>query len=611
MQVLVYKIQVALVPAKRLPGVNPSHNVPVLRVRDLHVRLHRSGRANNVLRGVDLSVEPGEIVALVGESGSGKSTLGFAVQGLLPDESGPQLTGSIQVCAEEIVGASREQLRNLRRDRLGAVSQDPMTSLNPTMRVGRQIAEAVHDRTPTVDWLERVGIPDPHRRQRAYPHELSGGQRQRVMIAIAMASRPALVIADEPTTALDVTVQSRILSTFRSLRDELGTAFLFVTHDLAVAAATADRIIVLYGGRVVEVGDVKSVIAAPGHPYTAALLESRFGLDVEKAHQLPTLPGESPSAGLEQRGCAFAPRCLLVMDMCTQSTPAVSPITQHDGGAACHRAKDVIPRLWQQGVRLWPPRSTHRPLEGAPTGVVVEARGVTKAYGHPRAVSSHALKGVDLVVDAEEAVALVGESGSGKTTLLRIIAGLVEPTSGQVSVRSLERPQMVYQDASASLTPWMTVGELVGERLRRRGLSRSTRNSTIGQALDRVGLPEALIRARPAQLSGGQRQRVAIARAIVVPPRLLLCDEPVSSLDVSLAASILNLLESIRRELGMAMLFVTHDLAAARFAADRVVVMYDGLVVEDGPADHVVHHPAEPYTRELLASMPVRDLEVS
>ena len=581
---------------------------PALEARGLTVWLHRGGRANRALRGVDLTIGRGEIVALVGESGSGKSTLGFAAQGLLPADSAPVLGGSLVVDGTEVVGADPATLRRLRRTRVGAVFQDPMGSLNPTMRIGEQVAEATPNGTAPGVWLERVGIPDPTAAVRAYPHQLSGGQRQRVMIAIAMAAGPALVVADEPTTALDVTVQARVLQLFRNLRDASGTAFLFVTHDLAVAAEIADRIVVLYGGRVVEHGPVASVVGGPAHPYTLALLEARFGLTVDKSHQLPTLPGSPPAPDAETGGCGFAPRCVLAAQACVAAVPPLVPAPRHPGAAACVRTSDLRPDLWQRAARPWPARVATEAGERP----VVEVAGVHKAYpGRARrAAPVVALRGVDLRIADGESVALVGESGSGKSTLLRVVAGLVEPTAGTVTVRSTERPQMVYQDAAASLTPWMQVGEQVGERLRRRRaqgrrLGAGERDALVAEALQRVGLDPELARLRPGQLSGGQRQRVAVARAVVVPPRLLLCDEPVSAMDVSLAAGVLNLLESLRRELGMAMVFVTHDIAAARFAADRIVVMRSGEVVEDGPAEQVVAEPAAEYTRLLLDSMPL------
>ncbi len=604
--------QARLAPNPGLPGAQrslpafaaggrPSGDGPALVVRDLTVTMHRDGQTNHPLKGLDLTIGRGEIVALVGESGSGKSTLGLAIQGLLPAESRPQTTGSIVLDDIEVVGAPERTLRQLRRTQLGSVFQDPMTSLNPTMTIGRQLREVMGGDGDPAKWLERVGIGEPVGKLRAYPHELSGGQRQRIMIAIAMCRRPVLVVADEPTTALDVTVQARVLELIRELRDQTGTAFLFVTHDLSVAASIADRIAVLYAGRLAEIGDVTQVMNAPAHPYTAALLEARFTIGVTKDRPLPTLPA---AAGEPEQGCLFAPRCLLVTAECTKVTPELAPISQHAGAAACLHTEKVSAELWTRVADAWPadpPTRTDTP--------VVKVDNLSKVY-HRRGTHdlTRALDGVELSVDEGECVALVGESGSGKSTLLRIIAGLVLPTVGSVAVTE-KQPQMVYQDASASLTPWLSIGELVGERLRHKvsgqtKLDRATRQKLIGEALARVGLDPCAARLRPHQLSGGQRQRVAVARAVVVPPRLLLCDEPVSAMDVSLAASILNLLESLRRELRMAVLFVTHDLAAARFVADRIVVMQDGRIVESGPSDQIVRDPRHAYTRELLASMP-------
>jgi peptide/nickel transport system ATP-binding protein len=575
----------------------------ILAVEQLDVRFHGAGREAHALRGVDLHISRSEIVALVGESGSGKSTLGLAVQGLLPGDAEPQVSGSILLAGTEVVGAAPGVTRKLRREVVRSVFQDPMTSLNPTMRVGRQLAEASVDAKPPEEWLERVGIPGPHDRVRAFPHQLSGGQRQRVMIAMAMAARPALVVADEPTTALDVTVQAQILGLFAKLREEQGTAFLFITHDLAVAAAIADRIVVLYAGTAAETGPVRDVVARPAHPYTAALLESRFDLDVDKDHPLPALRSETDSAAPGHM-CSFAPRCVLAEERCREEVPKPAPVTQHDGLAACFRSDAVTPEMWFQAESDWPRKETH-----PGRARVLEIGGVTKSFSRRRFGAATeervlALRDVSLEVGDGESVAIVGESGSGKSTLLRIVAGLVQPDLGKVRLRDADRPQMVYQDAYASLTPWLTVGDLVGERLRGRGLSRSERHARLTEALRQVGLPAHLLAARPPHLSGGQRQRVAVARAIVVPPPLLLCDEPVSAIDVSLAAVLLNLLQSIRLRLGLAMLFVTHDLAAARFVADRIVVMREGQIVEVGPADEVIRAPASSYTRDLIAAIP-------
>ncbi|MEA2282512.1 MAG: peptide/nickel transport system ATP-binding protein ddpF [Solirubrobacteraceae bacterium] len=565
--------------------------------------LHRDGRAIHALRGVSLEIRPHEIVALVGESGSGKSTLGLSIQGLLPRDSDPIVRGSILVDGQEMVGSGDDAALRVRRFDVRSIFQDPMTSLNPTMRVGKQVVEVSRDGQSAEQWLEHVGVVDPHARVRAFPHQLSGGQRQRAMIAMAMTARPRLIIADEPTTALDVTVQAQILEIFRRLRDEHGSAFLFVTHDLAVASAIADRIVVLYAGRVVETGEVARVHERPAHPYTAALLGARFGLDADKDKQLPTLKGDAPLGALaDPPGCPFAPRCLLQIPECIADVPPLAPVRQHGGSAACLRSELVTPGLWKQTAGGWPARA-----ESAAQQLLevddVNKRFVARGLFSGRHVVQ-ALRGVSMRIDEGEAVALVGESGSGKTTLLRIIAGLVKPDAGSVRRHKPDRPQMVYQDAAASLTPWLSVEELVGERLRAERISREERRKRTAAALEAVNLPASMASARPGELSGGQRQRVAIARAIVVPPRLLLCDEPVSAMDVSLAAAILNLLVTLRLQLGMAMLFVTHDLAAARFVADRIIVLQNGEIVEAGSSDTVVRAPSHPYTTELMASMP-------
>ena len=576
----------------------------VLSVRNLSVTLHREGQANPALHGITLDIRLGEIVALVGESGSGKSTLGLAIQGLLPVESRPTVHGTIQVAGTEVVGAAPATLRRLRREKLGAIFQDPMTSLNPTMRIERQLRENIQDDTPPAVWLERVGLVNATARLRAFPHQLSGGERQRVMIAMAMAGHPALVIADEPTTALDVTVQAQILRLIRRLCRQAETTFLFVTHDLAVAATVADRIVVLYAGQIVEQGPIDPVMAQPAHPYTAALLEAHFGLNIDKGRQLPTLAGDPPTPEHWPSGCTFAPRCLIAVEACQAAPPPLLSVTQHPGVAACFRADQVEPNLWARVSDRWPGHS--RPAEQP----LLTLSRIWKLYKVRRRSwwgqhdTIQALCGVDLQMAAGEAVALVGESGSGKSTLLRVAAGLIKPTEGQVEFAAPERPQMVYQDAAASLTPWLTVQELIGERLRPQRLSATARHEQVAAALELVGLSAQLASARPGQLSGGQAQRVAIARAVVIPPRLLLCDEPVSALDVSLAAAILNLLGALRRQLGMAILFVTHDLAAARFVADRIVVMKAGRVVESGSAEAIAHAPQHAYTQELLASMP-------
>jgi peptide/nickel transport system ATP-binding protein len=573
---------------------------PVVDVRDLHVSFERGGRAVRAVRGVDISIGRGEILGLVGESGSGKSVLGLSLLGLLPTEPPPKVEGCAIVCGVDMVSVSPAERRAVRREHLGAVFQDPMTSLNPTMRVGRQVAEAAGTESEAVRLLDAVGVPEARRRLKAFPHELSGGLRQRVMIAMAIAGKPSLVVADEPTTALDVTVQAQILELIRHLCDETGSTFLLITHDLGVAAQIADRIDVLYAGRVAEVGRSQDVLERPAHPYSVGLLRSRLTFTARRDGPLPTLPGEPPDPRDHPPGCPFAPRCGLHEEACDAELPALLPAGRHPGVAACIRLGATAEAATAE-LPIWP--STNRASAPAVTLAGVE-KTFTIRSGFRAKDRLQALRGVDREVAEGEAVALVGESGCGKSTLLRTVAGLIKPDAGRIQLGAGARPQMVFQDAGASLTPWMTVGELVGERLRSEGVGRHDRNARVRDALSLVGLPEEVAAAKAAQLSGGQRQRVALARATIVPPEVLLCDEPTSALDVSLAATVLNLLGRIRRELGMAMLFVTHDLGAARVIADRVAVMYLGRIVECGPAEEITADPVHPYTRSLLAAVP-------
>jgi peptide/nickel transport system ATP-binding protein len=570
---------------------------------NLHVTFQRGGRHVRAVRGVNLRISPGEIVGLVGESGSGKSVLGLSLLGLLPTDPAPHIDGRAVVCGVDMVSAPAAQRRELRRQHLGAIFQDPMTSLNPTMRVGRQVAEVAGTESEAVRLLDAVGIPEPRRRLRAFPHELSGGLRQRVMIAMAVAGEPSLVVADEPTTALDVTVQAQILELLAHLRDETGCTFVLVTHDLGVAAQVADRIAVMYAGRLAEVGTSADVLERPAHPYTTGLLRSRLTLSARRDGPLPTLPGEPPDPREHPSGCPFGPRCSLHEDACDMEIPELVPAGRHPGLAACRRLGVVetstVTHL--DGLERWS-GGTHE------VAMAVRLSGVEKHFTignrwHAKE-TLQALRGIDLEVAEGESVALVGESGCGKSTLLRTVAGLIKPDAGTIELGQGARPQMVFQDAGASLTPWMKVGELIGERLRSEHAGRAERAARVRDALALVGLPEEVAQAKAVQLSGGQRQRVAIARATIVPPEVLLCDEPTSALDVSLAATVLNLLGRIRRELGMAMLFVTHDLGAARVVADRIAVMYLGRIVEVGPASDIAASPKHPYTRALLSAVP-------
>ena len=564
----------------------------VLSLRNLAVSYPGGVQA---LRGVSLEVAPGEIVGLVGESGAGKTVLGLAALGLLPPSA--ELDGHVFLGDTDMATATDEQRRIARKRFAGAVFQDPMTSLNPTMTVGRQVAEATGSMAAAIQALERARVPDAHRRAGQYPHELSGGLRQRVMIAMAVAGAPALIVADEPTTALDVTVQAEIVRLLSDLRDETGSSILFVTHDLAVAASLADRVAVLYGGRLAEVGPAPELLQRPDHPYTVGLLAARPSLDSPRGRPLPVLPGEPPDPRAYVDACPFAPRCPLVTPACEERLPQVTAAPSHDGLVACLRAGEAQPSLLQvQGRFLGQEQTVGRPP-------ALRLDDLTKAFGS-RNFQHVAVDGLTLEVPAGGAVALVGESGCGKTTTLRMAVGLERPDSGTVAIGEGGRPQLVFQDAGASLTPWLSVGELVEERLRSEGSTAPQRAERVREVLALVGLPISVLGLRPRQLSGGQRQRVAIARAITVPPALLACDEPISALDVSLAAVVLNLLCQLRAERGMALLFVTHDLSIARLVGDCVAVMHDGQIVEEGPPEMVLDSPQHPKTQALVASIP-------
>ncbi|MEV4603276.1 ABC transporter ATP-binding protein [Amycolatopsis sp. NPDC049253] len=571
----------------------------VASVRDLTVSLRRRGARSPVLRGIDLDIAPGEIVGLVGESGSGKSVLAMTMLGLLPRSSRPEITGSVHVAGTDILHGSAAQLRAARRTRLGVIFQDPMTSLNPTMRIGKQITELTGDNGEAISLLSAVGVPEPRKRMRAFPHELSGGLRQRVMAAIALTGRPQLIVADEPTTALDVTVQAQLLALLADLRAQFGCSVLFITHDLAVAAQLTDRIAVLYQGRVAELGPTAQLLDRPAHPYTAGLLGSRLSLSTPRRDSLPTLPGDSAPVTDRLHGCAYHTRCPLVLDRCRIDQPPLEPAG--DGRTrACWRDTAEVHDVVVPADGLAAPLA---PSSAESADTVIKVRDLAcefrtrSGFGPKHTV--HALRGVDLDVRAGEALSIVGESGSGKSTLLRVLAGLTNATSGTAVLRGTA--QMVFQDAGSSLTPWLTVGELLRERLRGAGAGSGDRIRAI---LATMGLPETVLDARPGELSGGQRQRVALARAVVVPPTVLLCDEPTSALDASLAASVLNLIREMRRELAMTVVFVTHDLAVARLMGDRIAVMAQGQLVEIGDADDLVTAPTDPRTRALLDAVP-------
>jgi len=599
----------------------------VASVEDLRVSFRVDDGTVHALRGVDLRIGRGEIVALVGESGSGKSVLGSCLLGMPPTSADTEVTGRVEVAGIDMVGGDEGLHRAVRRNLLGAVFQDPLSSLNPMMRISAQLTERGVDEGRAIEALEDAGVPESSRRMRQWPHELSGGLRQRVMIAMALAANgrppedqasggdgepaagrdgPLLIVADEPTTALDVSVQAQIVSMFDRLRREHDCSILLITHDLGVAAAIADRIVVLYAGRVCEVGPTAELLASPLHPYTAGLLRSRLSVDVSTR---PVAIGGAPPDPLRPPpGCAFAPRCSSADAECRTAVPEA---VERDGrDVACVHPLDVDVDLRVVGR---PDRADPSVVADVPrarqSALRLESVGKYFDVGRGRDRHRlHAVRDVTLDVPVGGATVLVGESGCGKSTLLRMATGISAPDSGSVHWPiDGGAPQLVFQDAGASLTPWLTVIRQVTERLGARGVPRSDRAELAMDLLVRVGLDDRAGRSRPRELSGGQRQRAAIARALASDPRLLICDEPVSALDASLAVRVLDLLEELRESLGLAILLVTHDLAAARRIGDEVAVMYLGRIVERAPTAQLFEAPQHPYTRGLLDASPTAE----
>ena len=601
-------------------------SAPVLSVRGLTVTFVGSGRKVPAVRGLDFDVFAGEVLGIVGESGSGKSVTALAATGLLPDTAA--MTGTIRLGDVEVTTADRETLRLMRGHDVGMIFQDPTTTLNPVLPIGRQVIEgqvklgavpAGQARARAVAALREVDIPDPEGRVTQFPHQFSGGMRQRAVIAMAMAGRPKLIIADEPTTALDVTVQAQVLAVLARRQAESGAAVMLITHDLGVIAETAHRVAVMYAGRIVETGAVRDIFKRPRHPYTVALLESLPRLDGGAARLVP-IPGQPPSPASLPSGCAFRPRCRIAVARCAEEDPALRDLG--DGqAAACHFAGEVsaAPAMAAETAHIAPEAVGEALLtvENLQVHFPIRAGIFRRHVGTVRAVD-----GVSLTVRAGETVGLVGESGCGKTTTGRAILGLIRATSGSVrfggeeitrlppdGLRRMRRHmQYVFQDPYSSLNPIRTAGEIVAEPLRIHGLYDTEGGERrVAELFDLVGLSPAMAGRYPREFSGGQRQRIGIARALALKPRLLILDEPVAALDVSIQAQIVNLLKDLQRELGLAYLFIAHDLSVVRHISDRVAVMYLGRIVEESTTAALYGQPVHPYTQSLLSAVPVPD----
>ena len=609
---------------------------PLLEISDLHTEIRLRQGVVHAVDGVSLQVEHGETLGIVGESGCGKTMTALSIMNLLP--TGGHITGgSITLAGTEISGLSDDALRNVRGNEIGMVFQDPLTSLNPTMTVGKQISEAVllhrevskeqaMDRAAEV--LDLVGLPRVRERINEYPHQFSGGMRQRVMIAMALACEPKLLIADEPTTALDVTIQKQILELIDDLRRRLGMAVILVTHDLGVIAGRADRVAVMYAGKIAETTDTGTLFANPRHPYTEALFHALPDKAAATRQRLYSIPGLPPDLTHPPTGCRFAARCRYATDRCREEEPTLRGETvQHEFacfypvGAAERAGAAVAASEPVTYASALPPDTSGETLLRVQK--LVKDFPVTKGVVLQRRVGwVSAVADVSFEIRRGETFGLVGESGCGKTTIGRLVVGLDTPTAGAINFegkdlakvsgrqyrRDRRKIQFMFQDSYSSLDPRMRAGTILREPLAVQGMgSKAEQQKRISEMLDHVGLPQTAVDRYPHEFSGGQRQRLGFARALMLSPDLIVADEPVSALDVSIQAQVLNLMRDLQRELGLTYLFISHDLAVVRYLSTRIGVMYLGKLVEVGPADEVYLTPAHPYTRGLIDSAPTPD----
>lgn len=618
----------------------------VLSVRDLRVSFPSEAGRVDAVRGVSFDLEAGKTLGIVGESGSGKSVTSLAIMGLLDENA--KVTGSVVFDGQELLGKTDKQMSMIRGNGMTMVFQDPLTSLTPVFTIGDQLIEAltVHRKLAKKDAWERsvellalVGIPEPEKRMKAFPHEFSGGMRQRVVIAIAMANNPKLIICDEPTTALDVTIQAQILELIEKAQSETGAAVIMITHDMGVVARTADDVIVMYAGKPVEQAEARELFHHTRMPYSIGLLGAIPRVDKSEKQPLVPIKGNPPLLIDLPDACPFADRCPIVIDACRKREPELLPVSADSAAthsAACIRSQEIEDGGLIGGIPVYPipviPESdlTRMPREDRP--ITLEVRNMTKTFPlmkgalFKRKVGEvHAVKGISFDVREGETMAIVGESGSGKTTTLLQIMDFERQSDGDIVIagtsvddissgrqeRALRRDiQIVFQDPMAALDPRMTVADIIAEPMTAIGTSRSDAHVRVQELMALVGLDPAHLDRFPSAFSGGQRQRIGIARALSTNPKIVVLDEPVSALDVSIQAGVINLLDELKVKLGLSYLFVAHDLSVVRHIADRVAVMYLGEFVEHGDVDDVFDHPQHPYTQALLSAIPVPDPDV-
>jgi len=604
----------------------------MLKIDELKVALDADAGLVKAIDGLSLSIRRGETFALVGESGCGKSMTALALMRLLPD-NGEITQGQVALDGQDVLALAESQMRAVRGGKIGMIFQEPATSLNPVMRVGDQIVEAIEAHTAlrgpaarakAIEWMGKVGIPEPERRIDEYPFRLSGGQKQRVMIAMTLAAEPDFLIADEPTTALDVTIQAQILDLLRRLQKEQGMGLLLITHDLAVVSGMADRVALMYAGQIIEVATAQEFFRAPKHPY-ARLLLNALPDATKRGGTLAAIAGTVPPLWQEFAGCRFAPRCDRVMPECHHTPPELLHV------ASEHVVRCLLYRNGADPARIdMPvPEAQARPVRVEAAQALLDVQHLSVRFpirkGMLQRPASYfnAVSDVSFSIGSGETLALVGESGCGKTTTGKAIVQLLRNQAviegkalfqgqdlftlqGDALRKARSAIQIIFQDPFGSLNPRMRVFDLLEEGLLalRPDMSADQRRSELESMIDRVGLRRDALQRYPHEFSGGQRQRIAIARALALRPQLIVCDEPTSALDVSVQAQILNLLRELQRELGVSYLFITHNIGVVEYIADRVVVMQQGRIEEAGTSDEVLRRPRSSYTRTLLAAVP-------
>ena len=600
-----------------------------LNVKNLVVDLQTELGMARAVDALNLTLQKGQTFALVGESGCGKSMTALSLLRLLPDNAVIQ-SGQVKLSDVDVFQLSENQMRSVRGRRISIIFQEPSTSLNPVMTVGDQILEVIlqhtslkgdEARSRAIEWLTKVGLPEPSRRMGNYPFEMSGGQLQRVMIAIALAAEPDLLIADEPTTALDVTIQAQILDLLKSLQKERGMAMLLITHDLAVVSGMADQVALMYAGQIVEVASAADFFVRPSHPYAKLLLQALPGEDL-RGHQLAAIHGTVPALTQTFHGCRFAPRCPYQTESCVEKSVLMTALTE-DHHVRCVRVHDV----GLQALSL-PPLLDRSSIASKDHSVLLSVQNLSVAYSMGGGVlggrqSFQAVKNVSFDIQKGQTLALVGESGCGKTTIGKALLQLLTPQTqvtglaflqgqnlfqlkGRDLMASRRQLQIIFQNPFASLNPRMRVQEILEEGMKSLHPEWSTdqRQADLKILMDQVGLRKDALDRYPHEFSGGQRQRIAIARALAVKPSLIVCDEPTSALDVSVQAQILNLLRELQDSLGVSFLFVTHNIGVVAYLADRVAVMHEGEIVEIGDASQILNNPQAAYTKTLLSAVP-------